>query len=136
MPGPLGEWGIKDMRARILAMESDGGQISRIAETDVSGHRAVAASADGRISHVGKDDADASYVIGITTSAALAGLETNLVTIGEVTESSWNWAPGPVWLDVDGQLTQSVPVTGTLVRIGMATASTKLNVNPQVIVKF
>ena len=110
--------------------------LSRIAESDVSGHRAVAASADGRVSHVGKADVDASNVMGISTGSALAAQSVSIQPSGEMQESSWNWSPGPVWLGDNGLLTQTLPTSGLLVRIGIATAPTKLNVNPQVIAQL
>jgi hypothetical protein len=111
-------------------------QISRVAESNVSGHRVVAASADGRVSHVGKLDADAVNVLGVTEGSALAGNPVSIVTIGEMQETSWSWTAGPVWLGDDGIMTQVVPIAGLLVQVGVATDPTKLNINPQVIVQL
>ena len=110
--------------------------ISRIAESNVSGHRVVAASNDGRVSHVGKSDADAANIFGITTGAALATFAAIIIPLGLIEEASWAWTAGPVWLGDDGMLTQTLPTIGLLVRVGMATAPSAVIINPQVVAKL
>ena len=56
------------------------------------------------------DQTHANRVVGMTTHAAVAGAPVALAIYGEITEPSWNWdTANPVYLGVDGLLTQIVP---------------------------
>lgn len=122
-PGPRGPRG-----------ESGTGEVDFTAATVLSGHRAVLmtgvdevgyASA-GTPSHVGR-------VVGITTQAAEAGASVTVRTAGLMTESSWGWTPGaPVYVGVDGVLTQTSPSGGQWAQIiGVPSAPTQLWVDIQ-----
>ena len=77
-------------------------------------------------------------VIGITGQPIRLGQTDNVITFGEIKNTSWNFTNigGGVYLDVAyGQITQTPPSTlGTFVqRIGVAVASDILFVNPEVV---
>jgi hypothetical protein len=106
------------------------GLVALAGET-LSGHRAVILSATGAayyadkntLSHIGR-------VYGITVNAALVGGQVQLVRVGNVTESGWNWTPDvPVYLGANGVLTQVEPTIGFLQAIGIAVAPTTLFVS-------
>ncbi|WP_310530713.1 hypothetical protein [Novosphingobium sp.] len=120
----------------VLAADLPAVRFPRIAESAVNGHRALSANAAGQVRHCGSDSADAQAVLGISLGAAIVGDIVLVHSGGDVEESSWNWTPGPVWVGAGGVLTQTPPSTGTLIRIGVASATTKLTVNPQVLAKL
>ena len=69
-------------------------------------------------------------MLGITTGAAAAGDAINVQASGEMTEVSWNWTPGlPVFLGTNGLLTQTPPVSGFQLVLGVAISPTKLAIN-------
>lgn len=93
----------------------------------LSGHMAVRAIGDGSVLYASADQpAQAGTVLGITNGAAQAGAQIGVVTEGPIDEPSWTWSPGPVWLGLNGALTQSVPMSGMVVRVGLALSPTRL----------
>lgn len=100
-----------------------------VAAADLGGHRVVCA-VPGGVDLASSDAADsAGAVIGLTTAAAAAGTPVSVVTHGPVVEPSWSFVIGPVYLGLDGLLTQDPPTTGCVLRIGRATAPTVLLVD-------
>lgn len=45
----------------------------------------------------------------LTLHAALAGEPVHVVSTGKVVNSSWNWIMGPIYLGLDGTITQTPP---------------------------
>lgn len=96
----------------------------------LSGHRAVVRQPDG--SFVYADNTNPAHLalpIGITNGAAAAGDPVQVVMVGELTEPSWSWTPGPVFLGAGGALTQTVPSAGFLAQLAAATAATAIYVD-------
>lgn len=103
---------------------------SHEAATNLSGHRAIRVAAglayvcDGsNASHVGR-------AIGISTGAATAGDDVSVQTAGILTESSWSWTDGPVYVGASGVLTQSFAGLAYVHQIGMAVSATQIDINP------
>lgn len=86
---------------------------SYIAATAVGGHRMVLITTGG-VTYASNDTlAHLGRVIGMTTAAANVGDPVPVQAIGELTEPSWNWDTGkPVYLGMNGLLTQAQPVAG------------------------
>ena len=102
-----------------------------VAPAAISGQRAVYRAADGlRVASF--DQGSTLEVIAITTGAVAAGAVATVQAADEMTEPTWAWQPGlPVWLGLNGVLTQTVPAAGAQVEVGIATAATKLIVRIQ-----
>lgn len=102
--------------------------IIRQAGQTLSGHRVVWIAGDDKGYYASSDDPTSSRMIaGVTTGAASADTPVTIVGAGEIEESSWNWAVGsPVWLGLNGALTQAVPTSGTQVQVGIPLSATKL----------
>lgn len=66
-------------------------------------------------------------VLGLTTHAALAGELVEVRRLGLLTESTWNWQPGPVFLGQTGLLSQIAPESGAVVQVGYAVDATTLD---------
>lgn len=97
----------------------------------IGGHRAVVIEGSG-VSYANYDEAtDLGKVLGLTTNAAVAGDDLTVVFSGTVTENSWAFNPGPVYVGLDGMLTQTPPSTGFSQQIGIALAPNKVLVAPK-----
>lgn len=80
-------------------------------------------------------DSLATYA-GVTRMATIVGDPINVVRSGLITEGAWNWTPNaPMFIGVDGVLTQTQPTAGNPVRrIGWAISATELNLDPYPII--
>lgn len=110
--------------------------IERLADGPIGGHRVV------KITPTGCDYADSSNisdlgkVIGMTDSAFSANTNVKIFTQKEITEPSWAWTLGPVYLSTNGLLTQIIPTTGFIQQVGIALSSTKLLLSLQPPIKL
>ncbi|MGH7178872.1 MAG: hypothetical protein ACREJC_15965 [Tepidisphaeraceae bacterium] len=100
----------------------------------ISAHMAVTVDVNGRLIHASADDAAKIDVIGLSlNSAVLLGDQVNVLLNGDIVHSGWSWTvPGPVYLGLNGVLTQVVPsqpVSDFQVVIGIATDVTRLSVD-------
>jgi len=115
-----------------------GGYAVGTASATLSGHRVVTASPDGTWRYASNDNlADLMAPLWITTGAIGAGEQGEAVIVGPIIEPSWSWTPGPVYLGVDGLLTQIPPLAPAaifLAQVGFATSATVLFVdrNPSI----
>ncbi len=107
--GPVGERGTQGP----AGAQGASGDVSFVypAAFPISGHRIVTLDSQGKAIYASAAiAAHANRVVGMTTNAASTGDDLNIKKVGEVTEPSWNWQPDmPVYLDVDGFLTQTPP---------------------------
>jgi hypothetical protein len=104
------------------------------ASTALSGHRVVTALADGTLGYADNTDPDHVYVpMWLTLGAIEAGAEGDVLVYGLVDEPSWAWAPGPLYLGTDGQLTQTAPAAPALflAQVGVATRPTTAFIDRQ-----
>lgn len=110
----------------------EGGKtFSGTAVVALSGQTAVYAAPDG-LRPASATGASTAQAAGVTTGAASAGAAATVQAEGELVEPTWSWQAGqPVWLGINGQLTQTPPATGVQVEIGLATAPTKLLIRIQ-----
>jgi len=102
------------------------------AQENVGAYRAV--GYDGMYT---QPDADslAAYA-GVTRMATIVGDPINVVRSGLITEGAWTWTPdAPIFIGVNGVLTQTQPLAGNPVRrIGWAISATELNLDPYPII--
>lgn len=76
-----------------------------------------------------RDALHADLLVGITLTAADSGAPINLQSAGPLDDASWSWTPGPVWVGVDGRLTQTPPDEGIDLLIGAAVSATRIQLN-------
>lgn len=101
--------------------------ISLIAAENVSPYRALIIDAAGKVWHADKDSiTDRDRVIGINKNATGINDLTELQTTGAITNQSWSFNPGPVFVNTAGTLTQVEPTSGYVVKMGIALSATKL----------
>ncbi|MEU1550205.1 hypothetical protein [Nocardia sp. NPDC005745] len=102
--------------------------VSGVAAVPLSGHRAVTRQPDGTLVYASADAPGHMHApIWITTGAADAGAQATAVAFGEITEPSWAWTPGPLYLGLAGAITQIPPTAPSayfLAQLGAATAPT------------
>lgn len=108
-----------------------GTDLTAVAGEALGGHRAVRL-VSGQAFYADQGNPAKTAVIGITTGAANLGATVTIATAGEIIEPSWSWTPQQaVFLSTNGVLTQTPPMSGALIEVGLATAATKLHVRIQ-----
>lgn len=82
------------------------------------------------------DEDSLAIYAGVSRSATVIGDDINVVRQGLITEAGWTWTPNqPIFIGVNGVLTQTPPVTGNPIRrIGWAISATELNLDPYPII--
>lgn len=118
--GPAGAQGLQGIPG------ATAGQILQaVAGATLGGHRAIFIDA-GRAQYADSAAPSAERVAGITLGAAAEDAVVNYQTAGAITEPSWNWNEGPVFLGANGMLTQTPPSSGAVVELGVALAPTTI----------
>lgn len=93
----------------------------------IGGHKAVRVVDGGQFMVASSDDASQiGTVIGVSSNAAGQGDDLRVVSLGEISEPSWAFVPGPVFLGVGGSLVQTPPSIGFIQQMGVALSATKL----------
>lgn len=106
-----------------------GAAVQRLAGESLSALRMVY-ELDGQVFVL--SSADAAHIdllLGLALTAAPAGNATNIQLIGAVDDAAWSWTPGPIWLGINGALTQTPPASGFDVRLGAAVSATRVILN-------
>lgn len=95
------------------------------AATALSALRAVTLDNLGQAIYATNTTLANAQVLGVTVTAANAGSPVLVRTIGIMTDNSWNWTKGPIYLGSNGAITQSAPTGGLVVaQIGRALSTT------------
>ncbi|WP_088260575.1 hypothetical protein [Fimbriiglobus ruber] len=105
-----------------------------IAAVDIGGQRVVRLTATGLVYADATQTGSLSQAYGLSASAAAMGETVNVTAYGPVTEPSWNWSLGPVFLGVAGALTQSPPTAPSSVFslvVGYAIGAQTVFIDPQ-----
>lgn len=115
---------------RIVGIQGPSGAASNTigatAGENLSGHRVVALYEDKAYYASSASTTYAHAVAGITTGACADGETATIKVHGEITELSWSWTPGaPLFLGVDGALTESSTTGLYTLRVGHAVTATK-----------
>lgn len=77
---------------------------------------------------------DTGKAIGIATGAVSVGGNVSVQQGGQLTEPSWSWTEGPVYVGATGFLTQNLSGLLYLHQIGVALSATTINIAPQMAV--
>lgn len=126
-PGPKGDKG--EPGDVVTSYPADGA---------ISGHRVVALNAFGRLEYASNLSlSQIMRVAGLSLNAASEGDPVQVKRSGEVTEPSWAWVlEQPVYLGVDGHLTQTAPASDFSVVVGIPITTTTLFVNIGIPIKL
>jgi len=92
----------------------------------LSGHR-ICVLDDGLLIYASKDaPLHANKILGMTVGAASSG-SADVQRGGVLTEPSWSWEPDiPIWLGVDGLMSQAPPSEGFSLIVGFPASSTSM----------
>lgn len=92
----------------------------------LGGHRVVYI-ADGEAFYADlMDVTTAGQIAGVTVAAASMGQAVAVQSAGLLEEPTWTFVPGPVYVGANGTLTQTRPVAGYIINIGVAVSATEL----------
>jgi len=108
---------------------SGGEALEATAGEALGGHRAVYIDNGQAFYASASDTSIPGQVVGITTQAAAAGGSVNIRFVGALDEAGWSFAPGPVYVGINGVLTQTRPTSGWVMNIGVAVTPTRLLIN-------
>lgn len=116
-PGPQGPAG-----------PAGGAVIERTANAALGGHRVVRSIGVALVDYASSDNpVHGDDTLGLTITAAQAGASVDVLRNGAVTFNGWAWSAGePVFLAVNGGLTQVPPSEGFVQVIGHAESPTTL----------
>jgi hypothetical protein len=111
------------------------------ASAALSALRVVAVNAGGALVYASANNADHAFgTIGLLTAAVADGAIARPLTEGHWLDTSWSWTPrAPIFLGVDGLLTQAVPVRGTaqfILQVAQAVTATRIDFEIQEPVLF
>lgn len=102
------------------------------ADVGLSGERAVMFGPDGGVVLADPRDPATFVYVGITSAAALVGQLVPVRTIGIMVQTYWVWLPGaPIFVALDGSLTQVPPATGLSMIVGRAINATTVYLLPE-----
>ena len=111
----------------LIAVSQD---LQLTAGVSLSALRAVTTNPSGQAIYASNDTLGNAQVVGITLGAANAGEQVGVKTFGPISDASWNWTKGAVYLGTNGQLTQTAPSGGAIiVQVGRALTATQLFVD-------
>ena len=103
---------------------------SYTASEAIGGHIVVYQTSSGLAIASSSSVAHANRILGITNGAVTLGADTPVTLSGELIEPTWTFTEGlPVYLSVNGTLTQIPPVTGFILQMGVAVSPTKIAVS-------
>lgn len=99
-----------------------------VAAQAISGHTVVALNLAGKAVPASADVAAHAFnIMGMTTNAAAANDLLTVIDTGAVEELGWSWTAGlPLFLGLDGAITQDPRVGVFSKPVGMALTSTKV----------
>lgn len=135
--GPQGRQGVKGVKGDRGVVGTQGipgmqQYLTVLAGENLGGNRVVYI-ADGRAFYADSDNLTCSNAsVGITNGAAVLDDIINIQTSGYMQEPSWKWSTNlPLFLGVNGLLTQTMPTTGFSQIIGIVTSSIEIIIQIQ-----
>ena len=100
---------------------------SLTAGMSISALRCITTNANGEAIYATPDTLANAVVIGISTTSGSAGDTITVKTTGELSDASWSWTKGAIYLGANGTLTQTAPSGGSIVvHVAKAITATKI----------
>jgi hypothetical protein len=107
-----------------------------VASTSLSALRCITTDSSGLAKYATPDSLANAVVIGISTTAASTGQNITIKTSGQITDASWNWTKGAIYLGANGSLTQTAPTGGSIVvHVAKAITATTLIIDIDTIIQ-
>jgi hypothetical protein len=109
---------------------------SLTAGMSISALRCITTDGSGLAKYATPDSLANAVVIGISTTAANTGENITIKTSGQLSDASWNWTKGAIYLGANGVLTQTAPSGGSIiVHVAKAITSTTLIIDIDTIIQ-
>lgn len=113
-----------------VSQQVEKSRITKFAGETIAANKAVIADGNTIYLASSSDVTHMDRVIGISVTSALTGEPVTVQTFGELYEAGWSWDDSkPLWLSIDGELTQTAPVTGFNCVVGSAIDATRIFIN-------
>lgn len=107
-----------------------------VASTSLSALRCITTDSSGLAKYATPDSFANAVVIGISTTSASTGQNITIKTSGQITDASWNWTKGAIYLGANGVLTQTAPSGGSIVvHVAKAITATTLIIDIDTIIQ-
>jgi len=107
-----------------------------VASISLSALRCITTDGSGLAKYATPDTLANSVVIGISTTSASTGQNITIKTSGQITDASWNWTKGAIYLGANGALTQTAPTGGSIiVHVAKAITATTLIIDIDTIIQ-
>ncbi len=107
-----------------------------VASTSLSALRCITTDGSGLAKYATPDSLANAVVIGISTTAASTGQNITIKTSGQITDASWSWTKGAIYLGANGTLTQTAPTGGNIVvHVAKAITATTLIIDIDTIIQ-
>jgi hypothetical protein len=109
---------------------------SLVAGESISALRCITTDGNGQAVYATPDTLANAVVIGISTTAGSSGDTITVKTTGELSDASWNWTKGAIYLGANGVLTQTAPSGGSIVvHVAKAITATKILIDIDTIIQ-
>jgi hypothetical protein len=109
---------------------------SLTAGMSISALRCITTDSSGLAKYATPDSLANAVVIGISTTAANTGENITIKTSGQLSDASWNWTKGAIYLGANGVLTQTAPSGGSIVvHVAKAITATTLIIDIDTIIQ-
>lgn len=106
-----------------------------VASTSISALRCITTDSSGLAKYATPDTLANAVVIGISTTSGITGDTITIKTSGQITDASWNWTKGAIYLGANGVLTQTAPSGGSIVvHVAKAITATKILIDIDTII--
>ena len=106
-----------------------------VASTSLSALRCITTDGSGLAKYATPDTLANAVVIGISTTAANTGENITIKTSGQLTDASWAWTKGAIYLGSNGTLTQTAPTGGNvIVHVAKAITATTIIIDIDTII--
>jgi hypothetical protein len=108
---------------------------SLTAGMSISALRCITTNGAGEAVYATPDTLANAVVVGISTTAGGAGDTITVKTTGELSDASWSWTKGAIYLGANGVLTQTAPSGGSIVvHVAKAITATKILIDIDTII--
>jgi hypothetical protein len=98
---------------------------------DLGGQRIITSKSGDAFYSDPSVEIDGGKVVGLTTTATNLNDPCFIQTSGLMEDVTWTWTEGPVYNGANGVLTQTAPLTGFVLQVGIALTGTTILINIQ-----
>jgi hypothetical protein len=97
----------------------------------ISAHRVVRLNQAGQLEYASCDNlSHKNSILGISVTAGNVSEITNVARVDTLIEPTWSWVPNePLYLGINGFITQTPPTSLFLLSVGVALSPTKIFIN-------